>query len=153
MIRRSIKQIFLQKRLLFKIMCAVFCSMAVGRYFWLSFGPDSWEPRFACSESIYNFGEVPKSRSVEHSFIVSNTGRKPLHIVKVTPSCGACLSITITKNEIAPNESSVIKAVLDVSKLDKGKVAKSMLVETDDPNFHDVILYVAGTIIEHEIEK
>jgi hypothetical protein len=148
-----IRRLWERKRVLFLALCGIFCAVSFGRYLWIVIGPDSWGPQFMCAESIYDFGEIPKNQSVYHEYIINNTGRKLLHILKVTPGCGACLKADIYPKVIAPGDNAVLKVVLDLSNLTKGKVAKKLLVKTDDPNFPEVIFYVTGTVTEGDKNK
>ncbi len=124
----------------------LFCALAVGRYVWLAIGPNSWGPRFTCTESYLDCGEIPSSEVVEHEFVIGNTGRQPLHILKAVPGCCDCLSVDLERNEIMPGGTSVLKVTLDVGSLEQGEFVKKVLVTTDDPGLSHVVLYVKGTV-------
>jgi len=129
------------------MLSGLFCLFAIGRYTWLTFGPGSWGPRFACSEPYFDCGTVSGTHVVEHQFILRNTGRQLLHIIEVKPGCGACLSPSLANREIAPGGISVLKVKLDVSRLDLGRFQKSLLIKTDDPSLPRVVLFVRGTVL------
>ncbi len=139
--------VLIRKRFLVIAFSGLFCLLAGGRYVWLTLGPGSWGPRFACAESCFDCGEVSADQGVEHEFVISNTGRQPFLILKAMPGCGACLTVNVSKNEVTPGDTSILKIVLDVSKLGKGPFVKKLLVMTDDPNLPRVILFVRGTVL------
>jgi Protein of unknown function (DUF1573) len=124
---------------------AVFCATATTRFFWLSFGPRSWGPRFACAESTFDFGDLPSKGTVEHCFRISNTGRKVLHILNVTPSCDRCLNVTLSRTDISSGDSVFVWVVVDVERISNhGEVMKAVLLETDDPELKEVVLHIHG---------
>jgi hypothetical protein len=136
-----------KKRLLAVTLSGLLCLLAVGRCGWLIIGPGSWGPRFACAEPYFDCGGVPTGKAVEHEYTLENTGRKPLHILQAVPGCGACLTVNVSKTEIAPGGTAVLRVVLDSATLEKGNFTKAVLVKTDDPNLPTVILYIHGTAL------
>ena len=64
-------------------------------------------------DSIYDFGTIKEADGpVSHTFIVQNTGEKPLIITNVAPSCG-CTSREWTKEPIAPDKTGEILITFD----------------------------------------
>jgi len=129
------------------LLAGLFCLWAGGRYVWLIAGPGSWGPRFACAEPSFDCGEVSTEGALQHEFVISNTGRRPLHILKVVPGCGSCLTVELSKEEIVPGDTSLLKVVLHAAGLKKGAFEKSLLLKTDDPNLPQVVLSVRGTAL------
>ena len=82
---------------------------------------------------------------VKHEFVIENTGRESLHVLRVVPGCGGCLKLRLSQEELVPGGKSVLMVILDTSKVDKGDFKKSLLLQTDDPRLPKVILYVQGT--------
>ncbi|MBS1615674.1 MAG: DUF1573 domain-containing protein [Bacteroidetes bacterium] len=60
------------------------------------------------SES-YDFGTVPEGPSAEHVFLFKNTGKEPIVIQRVQPSCG-CTAPDWSKEPIAPGKTGMVKA-------------------------------------------
>jgi hypothetical protein len=76
------------------------------------------------AETQFNFGEVIEGEVIEVSFDVKNTGKVPLTIIDVKPSCG-CTVAQYTKDPILPGETGVIETKVD-SKGFKGTINKTI---------------------------
>jgi hypothetical protein len=57
----------------------------------------------------YDFGTVEEGPAAEHVFTFTNTGKEPLVIQRVQPSCG-CTTPDWTKEPVAPGKTGMIKA-------------------------------------------
>lgn len=57
----------------------------------------------------YDFGTIPEGPAAEHVFTFTNTGKEPIVIQKVQPSCG-CTAPDWTKEPIAPGKTGMVKA-------------------------------------------
>jgi hypothetical protein len=57
----------------------------------------------------YDFGTVEEGPAAEHVFTFTNTGKGPLVIQRVQPSCG-CTTPDWTKDPVAPGKTGMIKA-------------------------------------------
>ncbi|MFT5600919.1 MAG: hypothetical protein ACI9N1_001155 [Flavobacteriales bacterium] len=94
---------------------------------------------FANKDSIYagltapsgtfDFGKVKQGDIVEHTFLIENTGNKPLRLIKVVAGCD-CNSISHSDEEIQPGETGEIKVTFD-TKNTIGKQVKSITVIAD----------------------
>jgi hypothetical protein len=60
------------------------------------------------SES-YDFGTIPEGPAAEHVFTFTNTGKEPIVIERVQPSCG-CTAPDWSKEPIAPGKTGMVKA-------------------------------------------
>lgn len=60
------------------------------------------------SES-YDFGTISEGPAAEHVFTFTNTGKEPLVIERVQPSCG-CTAPDWSKEPIAPGKTGMVKA-------------------------------------------
>ncbi len=63
----------------------------------------------AFKNDSYDFGTVSEGPSAEHVFTFTNTGKEPLIIERVQPSCG-CTAPDWTKEPIAPGKTGMVKA-------------------------------------------
>lgn len=81
------------------------------------------ETSLALSEPSFDFGKVRKGDVVEHVFEVTNTGKNPLIISNVQPTCG-CTVPDYTKTPIAPGKTGKITLKFDSTNFD-GIVHKS----------------------------
>ena len=96
-------------------------------------------------KKVYNAGEVVKGEIIRAEFIVKNTGKKPLVIAKVSPSC-SCTVGDFTKDPILPGETGKIIANVDTDKIHGSTVDKKVTVLANTtPRTHD--LKIKGTIV------
>ena len=106
-----------------------------------------WGPRFVCAELQFDCGEIPTDQKlIEHNYVLRNTGWQPLHIT-AKPSCGSCSTVKLSKDEIAPGDTSVLKVTLNLGLIKKGAFAKKILVNTDDPASPRVVLTIQGKAV------
>lgn len=80
-----------------------------------------------------NWGKVsPKDSPLMTSIIIKNTGKDPLLISKLKPSCG-CTTAPLKKSELKPGESTDVEVTFNVAG-NTGPVKKTITIETNDPN-------------------
>lgn len=63
----------------------------------------------AFQSEVFDFGTIEEGPSADHVFTFTNTGKEPLVIQRVQPSCG-CTTPDWTKEPVAPGKSGMIKA-------------------------------------------
>ena len=66
----------------------------------------------ALSEPEFDFGKIKKGDQVEHVYEVTNTGKNPLIISSVVPTCG-CTVPEFTKDPIMPGQKGKITLKFD----------------------------------------
>ena len=89
--------------------------------------------RISFSETMWDFGYVPKTGKVIHTYKVRNIGEDTLVIAKVRTTCG-CTTTPLSKERIAPDEATDMKVVFDPEKLMAGDQTKRKLqVISNDP--------------------
>jgi Protein of unknown function (DUF1573) len=130
------------------MLSVLFFGTAAGRYCWLMYGPASWGPRFACDESHIDVGNIAPERVIKHDFVVRNTGRQSLKLVRIAPDCAACLRVAASANEVQPGQACRIHVTLDASLLSQGPFRKAVLVMTNDPHLARVVLVVHGAVTQ-----
>jgi len=101
-------------------------------------------PQIQCQEATYDFGSRDASETVEHTFILKNTGSADLEIKKVQPACG-CTTAELEKNIIPPGESSKIAAKLSLAGR-SGEVQKPITIESNDPANPTLQLAIKGIV-------
>jgi len=89
--------------------------------------------KISFSETMWDFGYVPKTGSVSHTYKIKNIGQDTLIIVKVRTTCG-CTTTPLSKQRLAPNETADMKVVFDPRKIVVGETTKKLQVISDDPN-------------------
>lgn len=75
------------------------------------------ETSLALSEPEFDFGKIKKGDHVEHVFEVTNTGKNPLIISSVKPTCG-CTVPDYTKEPIMPGKKGQITLKFDSTNFD-----------------------------------
>lgn len=92
----------------------------------------------------FDFGTVNEGDIVETSFNVTNTGKSPLVITRVQPSCG-CTAPDWPKDAIAPGETGVVKAKFNTSGK-PNKQVKTLTLYTNTAKGREV-LKLTGMVI------
>jgi len=103
-------------------------------------------PKVKMSEEEYNFGTVNEGDNVEHTFTITNTGKSTLYIRKVKGSC-SCTVVQPEKTELAPNESTSMKAVFRTHGKTGGQSRPADLI-TNDPERPKITLTIMGTVVK-----
>jgi hypothetical protein len=92
-------------------------------------------------ELVHDFGTIKEELgTVTHAFKFTNTGDKPLVIVKVKPSCG-CTTSGWTKEPVQPGETGEVLATYKTS---SGVFNQSLTVTAS--GLPDAILYIKGNV-------
>ncbi len=89
--------------------------------------------KISFSESMWDFGYVPKVGTVTHTYIIKNIGTDTLIIVKVRPDCG-CTSTPLTQKRLPPHDSTKMKIFFDPRKVATTETIKKLQVISNDPN-------------------
>ena len=89
--------------------------------------------RISFSETVWDFGYVPKTGTVSHTYIIKNTGSDTLIIVKVRPDCG-CTTTPMTQKRLSPNESAEMKIFFDPRKVVTNEAVKKLQIISNDPD-------------------
>ncbi|MCC6483742.1 MAG: DUF1573 domain-containing protein [Armatimonadetes bacterium] len=110
----------------------------------LSASMASAAPKIAFSNTKYDWGKEPQGAKVNLVWDFKNTGDQTLTINNVRTSCG-CTNAQASTKTIAPGKSAKITAVFNSAGY-RGKVMKSITVETNDPQNGTVSLTAAGLI-------
>lgn len=106
-------------------------------------------PRIDIPNDYFYFGYMPINAIVQHVYWIRNAGVDTLQIFKVKPSCG-CTNAPLTKDRIAPGDSSLLKVTFD-SKNMIGKMVKEVEIYSNDPQKPTaVIKFFAMVNREHE---
>lgn len=103
------------------------------------------QPQIFVKEKTAELGVVNEGKTVlKHTFIVENTGNKPLEIKRVRPGCG-CTVVEFTKI-IAPGGKGTINADFDISGR-TGVQIKPITVTNNDPDSSMIRLTLAVRIL------
>lgn len=97
---------------------------------------------FKEANNTYDFGSIPQGTPVTHDFVFTNTGKAPLILSAVTPSCG-CTSPEWPKEAIAPGKSATIKVTYNAQALNTFNKTVTITSNAATPQ---TILYIKGEV-------
>jgi len=105
--------------------------------------------RIELSATRFDFGTVPNTGPVSHTFQVSNTGQGPLEITGVATSCG-CTSAAVANGHLAPGASTDLTVTYDplVHGGATGEFMRIVYVRSDDPDTPEANLTIHVTVVE-----
>ncbi len=108
-------------------------------------------PAIVFDRDTFSFEMMAVGTSVSHTFNFKNSGKVPLVISHVQPSCGCTALKDWPQGAIAPGESGQITIEFNATG-SEGKVDKTILVATNaEPK--DKILHIVGNIIGTEVKQ
>jgi hypothetical protein len=102
------------------------------------------QPRIFCEDPTFDFGSRDASETVDHTFVLKNTGTADLEIRRVQPACG-CTTAELEKKVVPPGESSRISAKLSLAGRG-GELQKPILIESNDPTNPALQLVMKGVV-------
>jgi thiol-disulfide isomerase/thioredoxin len=105
------------------------------------------KPIITVEEPIHDFGVVWVGPTLNHSFVVKNTGDAPLQITKVKPSCG-CTIAGAYPRAIAPGESGEFPFAVQSTKL-HSRFSKFITISSNDPVTPEMRLQIRGEIKQY----
>ena len=100
-------------------------------------------PKIACDKTEHDFGQVPNTTRINHTFVLRNDGDQELRVDRVQPSCG-CTVAEISQRVLAPGQTAQIPTVLDLNGK-RGPMTKSITVYSNDPAAPQFRLNLTGT--------
>jgi hypothetical protein len=103
---------------------------------------DSWADKLF-DDLSHDFGATPHGPLRTHTFTITNTTSKPVHIASVRVSCG-CLSTSLQRTDLAPGEQAFLVVHMDTNRF-RGFWSKVVYVRFDQPESAEVRLAVQST--------
>lgn len=104
------------------------------------------KPKIFFEEQVYDFGKIYISESVTHKFIFKNLGKGELIISNVKSSCG-CTAALVSKDILHKEEEGEVEVKFNSGHY-VGKVTKSVMVNSNDPENSKYKLTITGEVIE-----
>ncbi len=101
-------------------------------------------PKLTPETLNYDFGAIVQGETVEYSFRFQNSGDHVLEIGQVRTSCG-CTAALLSARRLAPGEIGELKVRFN-SQGFRGKIHKTITVDTNDPEQASVIFNLRGMI-------
>lgn len=97
---------------------------------------------FKEANNTYDFGTIPQGTPVTHDFVFTNTGKVPLILSAVTPSCG-CTSPEWPKEPVAPGKSAIIKITYNAQALNTFNKPVTVISNAATPQ---TMIYIKGEV-------
>ncbi len=88
-------------------------------------------PRLAIDRTNHDFGRLTEGNTVQTTFQISNTGKKPLSIRDTRGNCGCTIS-SLPKKELGPGESIPLTVTFNSSGR-RGRQYKTVTIFSNDP--------------------
>lgn len=98
---------------------------------------------FKEANNTHDFGTIPQGTPVTYNFTFTNTGKAPLTLTSVAPSCG-CTTPEWPKEPIAPGKSASIKVTYNAAAL--GVFTKTVTVVSNSATNPTTILNIKGEV-------
>src|SRR3989337_2142120 len=102
--------------------------------------------KISFEEQVYDFGKIYIGESVKHAFKFKNLGEGELIINNVKSSCG-CTAALVSKNILHEEEEGEVEVKFNSGHY-VGKVTKSIVVNSNDPENSKYKLTITGEVIE-----
>ncbi|MCR4319141.1 MAG: DUF1573 domain-containing protein [Candidatus Brocadiaceae bacterium] len=102
--------------------------------------------KISFEEQVYDFGKIYIGESVKHAFKFKNLGKGELIINNVKSSCG-CTAVLVSKNILHEEEEGEVEVKFNSGHY-VGKVTKSVVVNSNDPENTKYKLTITGEVIE-----
>ena len=93
---------------------------------------------------LYEYGSILKNGNGNTEFVFKNTGKSPLILLEVKPSCN-CTSPVWPKEPIMPGKAGTIKVLYDTKEV--GVFSKTITVTSNASN-NNVELTIQGEVYE-----
>jgi hypothetical protein len=88
--------------------------------------------KIAFSETLWDFGHIPRAGKVVHTYQIRSVGEDTLIIAKVRTTCG-CTSAPLSRDTLAPGETATLDVIFDPAKVMVGETTKRLHVVCNDP--------------------
>ena len=101
------------------------------------------------SASEFDFGDIPNTGPVSHTFQVRNVGQGALEITGVSTSCG-CTTAEIGSPRLTPGGVTDLTVTFDPQAHDgtTGYFMRQVYVRSDDPDTPEATLTIRATVVE-----
>lgn len=101
-------------------------------------------PTLQVDQPEFDFGSADSQATVEHTYILKNTGDTTLEISSVRPACG-CTVAELTEKMIPPGGESRLTAKLSLRGR-SGRQSKSITINSNDPERPQMQLMLVGNV-------
>lgn len=145
--------------------CLILALLASGWIFFVSSGcqkqttkepaavatkPSGPSPKITFEKIVLDLGEVGPNTQNTGVIKFTNTGEKPLKIVKVSKCCGVVAGLDPNKTSYAPGESGAVKVQWKAGP-QPTEFSRQLVVHSNDPANPEVILTINATIVQRVV--
>ncbi len=104
------------------------------------------QPRVSVEKSTIDLGVIYNGQTRKASIVLKNTGKVVLKVLDIQTSCG-CTAVKHPKNELKPGESDHLEVEFNSTGF-RGKVSKTVTIQTNDPAHPAVTVTLLTDVIE-----
>ncbi|MFN3916745.1 MAG: DUF1573 domain-containing protein [Flavobacteriales bacterium] len=101
-------------------------------------------PVMEFEETTFNFGDIAEGQTIQHAFKFKNTGKSPLLLNSVKPSCGCTVMKDWPKNPIKSGESAQINIEFTANASGQTRKTITILANTRPSTLK---LYLEGNVV------
>lgn len=101
-------------------------------------------PVISFAEKTFDFGNIPPTQKVDHSFVLKNDGKNDLVIRKVKASCG-CTAVRPAKTILKAGETTEVLVTFD-PRGKSGRQSKTVTIISNDPKSSNIMLRIQGNV-------
>jgi hypothetical protein len=101
-------------------------------------------PRIAVEPAVFDFGKVLQERTLTKQFSIRNFGSADLAILGISHPCG-CTAALMDSKVVKPGGSATVRVTFETRNY-SGKVTRSVLVKSNDPQRQTVELKLEATV-------
>jgi uncharacterized protein DUF1573 len=101
-------------------------------------------PRIEVEPDHFDFGRLLPQRTVSKQFSIRNFGTADLTVERITKSCD-CTAALLDNKVIKPGGSGTLRVTFETRQYN-GKVARSVLIKSNDPQRPTVELKIEATV-------
>ena len=105
-------------------------------------------PRLAVEPAAFDFGRVLPERTLSRQFSLRNFGSADLTIERVSTTCG-CTAALLDDKVVKPGGRATLRVTLETRKYN-GKVRRSVLIKSNDPQHPTTEIKLEATVAEDE---
>ncbi|MBM4466614.1 MAG: DUF1573 domain-containing protein [Chloroflexi bacterium] len=109
--------------------------------------PTAQAGRIKITPASWDFGEIPPTAKVSHTFTVTNVGQGPLDITGVSTSCG-CTTAEVDRTRLKPGEQTTLRVTFDPQAHggSTGRFLRLVYVRSNDPERPEVQIEIHVTV-------
>lgn len=114
-------------------------------FLWLSLSfPAAAVSRIQCEQPAFDFGKLNNSETINHSFVIRNTGDEPLRITNVKACCGAA---AIARDSIVQPGMSTEIRVKSALLGRQGNQTRTVTIYSNDPDHPQLECRLTGVAV------